>query len=157
MIQPLVLSTSSYIRSSSSDVYGYKGLREVLRCWDRDLKRLGRGHENGDPPKIVLPYPPEFFRLHTLVALENVVDTAYKDTLSFLHGKERSAACKELSAFMAKMEEIRKTVEICPPTTIFLGSKRVQDFSLEGVTDQGITYKDPTMVHVKITSHFTDW
>ena len=58
---------------------------------------------------------------------------------------------------MAKMEEKRKTGEIGPPTKLILGSKRVQGFSLENLTDQGITYTDPATVHAKITTHFSDW
>ena len=67
----------------------HKGLREVLR-WDRNLKRLSKGHEDEDPED----HP---------------------------------------------------------------GSKRVQGFSLEGLTDQGISYTDPATVHAKITTHFSDW
>ena len=91
------------------------------------------------------------------MALEDVVDGAYEDTLALLYGKERSASRKEFSALMAKMEEKMKTGEIGPPTKLILGSKRVQGFSLEGLTDQGISYTDPATVHAKITTHFSDW
>ena len=91
------------------------------------------------------------------MALEGVVDGAYEDTLALLHGKERSASRKEFSALMAKMEEKRKTGEKGPPTKLILGSKRVQGISLEGLTDQGISYTDPATVHAKITTHFSDW
>ena len=47
---------------------------------------------------MVLPFPLEYWRLQTLVALEDVVDGAYEDTLALLHGKERSVSRKEFSA-----------------------------------------------------------
>jgi hypothetical protein len=134
-----------------------KGLREVLRGWTNDLKKLRAGHEEDQPSSVVLPYPLEAWSGRSLQHIRDTCEKAYIATLALLQGKRRTDARKDFGSLMTKMEESRQAGRIGLACRVLMGSKRIQGFSLDGLSAEGVTYTDPLTVHTKMTTHFAEW
>ena len=138
------------------------GMTIILRDWLRDVTRLEAGlKKGGEDPDFLNPpdfaFGHSFWTSATYVSTLLCVQDAYEASLKLLQGRRRSDSRLEFSHFMRQLELDRRSGQLRTGINVTLGKTSFAGFSLDALTDQGVTHTTPEVVHEKVTGSFTTW